>query len=450
MSNTCEALDNANISPVGTKVKHTSTPLRTRRKTSRRDQGLDVHTVATSTPTPHRSPRLQRLRQDSPRLLNSPSSSIPCSQDGHPDVVWDFTSPKLTKGSRKRDLKITVQELLENLNQTQAVECDSKSSSYTKLLENWMSKQPAEQTIKEIKNQKNDVKKRSKRGVEKFKKFIESIQNSKSDNSPSHSKSPLEKNKNGDVSLLEQNTSFKNSFLEGGKSDDSSEELWGDADNSFIVKATQELDKVNAIPTTTRTGDVLSTIPETVPNPSISKNNSQTSEIELRKHSCEEHADILLHLSNIDWDGDNEWDNGFLLEDDDLSLVPDNVLSGETNTKEVEFNHNINGNGHSVVNTKVAASDEIRNIRVVKTKTERNSFLEEIEFAANCPNNELYNSFEDNNFEEESLLCQPEVLSRLDEVESMLSQPKCTPEEIKKKKAEALNRRKKTQLKRKN
>ncbi|GBO19797.1 hypothetical protein AVEN_31380-1, partial [Araneus ventricosus] len=56
-------------------------------------ESLAYPNVHSSCSTPNsQSPRT------SLRILSSPSSSFPCSQDNRPDVIWDYTSPKLPKG----------------------------------------------------------------------------------------------------------------------------------------------------------------------------------------------------------------------------------------------------------------------------------------------------------------------------------------------------------------
>ncbi|GIY84207.1 hypothetical protein CEXT_694191 [Caerostris extrusa] len=147
MHQTDSGLDGCEISPIRANRKYQVTPKRLTRKTSRRDQGIDVHS---SCSTPTQSPKTGI------RNYSSPSSSFPYSQENHPDVVWDYSSPKLPKGSRKKEIKLTIQELLENLNQCQVPECNNnvKSAQYIKLLENWMSNQKKITNIKKV-QQKN-------------------------------------------------------------------------------------------------------------------------------------------------------------------------------------------------------------------------------------------------------------------------------------------------------
>lgn len=61
---------------------------------------IDVHT-ACSTPN-----RLQTGNPCTSSSLNSPCDSFPCSQDNRPDVIWDYTSPKLPKGIQKIDFYV--------------------------------------------------------------------------------------------------------------------------------------------------------------------------------------------------------------------------------------------------------------------------------------------------------------------------------------------------------
>ncbi|CAL1264744.1 unnamed protein product [Larinioides sclopetarius] len=406
----------------------------------RRIQKPNVHSSC-STPN-SQSPRT------SLRTLSSPTSSFPCSQD-HPDVIWDYTSPKLPKGAKKKEIKLTVQELLENLNQCQVPECNSNVQpvQYIKLLENWMTKQKVDGIVKKTEKSKKGIKKRPRQVIEELKKFIETIprlnNNPEKDNNSeviSISKNEPEVNNSNNSSKL--NISTK-SFLAGDSTDnDSTDELWGDVDNSFIVKATQELDSLNTVSTNNpNREDFVSTIPETAPGDLQ----------EQKRHSCssrltlDEYNDFLEQLTSVDWDSDmEEWDNGFLIGEDDLSQIPEDILSGNTESA---------GNTKTAISqnkaSKIAPSAMCTNTSKSVTEENKSHSLDEVEVIVPQGNNaELYNSFEDESFEDESLLCQPDVLSRIDEVENLMSQqPRCTPEEIKKKKDEAIKRRQKSKTK---
>ncbi|GFY54245.1 uncharacterized protein TNIN_280171 [Trichonephila inaurata madagascariensis] len=429
--------------------KHFATPQRTKRKTSRREQGIDVHSSC-STPN-SLSP------QTAMRSFGSPSSSFPCSQD-HPDVIWDFTSPKLPKGSKKREIKLTISELLENLNQCQVPECSSKAqpTKYMQLLENWMSKQKVDVVVKKTEKSKKVIKKQPRRLIEELRKFIETIPrlNEKENlNNPRQSDSS-NKQDSDDANSSKLNISSK-SFLGGDSTDnDSTDELWGDADNSFIVKATQELETVSNACTSNNLNreDVVSTIPETDPS-AILEQRRQSSGNRL---TLDEYNDFIEQLSNVDWDSDlDEWDNGFLIEEEAFSLIPEEVLTGSVlfNNTNVSDSSNseektVNSAGENCELNVVNHSTVIKNIvKQPQTKKREKFSVNEFEVTVGTEavqvNNELYNSFEDESFEDESILCQPDVLSRIDEVESLMSQqPRCTPEEIEKKKEEAIKRRK--------
>ncbi|KAF8789118.1 hypothetical protein HNY73_007088 [Argiope bruennichi] len=389
MHRAASGLDTCDISPIKTSNKHNITPQRTRRKTSRRDQG-----------------------------------------------------------SKKKEIKLTVQELLENLNQCQVPECSSNVQpvQYIKLLENWMTKQKVDGAIKNTVKNKKGVKKRPRQVIEELKKFIETIprlnnqakiDNNSGQNNTSENKQELD-NSNNSSKL---NISSK-SFLAGDSTDnDSTDELWGDADNSFIVKATQELETLNTVSTDNPSyEDIVSTIPETAPNDVQ----------EQKRHSCgnrltlDEYNDFLEQLTNVDWDSDmEEWDNGFLIGEDELSQIPDDILSGNAESS----NRNTAASKNEA--SKIVSSVLCTNTSKSSTEESKSHSLDEVEVVVMQNNNtELYNSFEDESFEDESLLCQPDILSRIDEVENLMSQqPKCTPEEIKKKKDEAIKRRQKSKAK---
>ncbi|GIY84209.1 uncharacterized protein CEXT_694201 [Caerostris extrusa] len=218
-----------------------------------------------------------------------------------------------------------------------------------------------------------------------MKKFLETIPRLNKDaekNAASQRDSSVNNQEVGNSNkVLKLNTSSK-LFLGGDSTDnDSTDELWGDPDNSFIVKATQELDSISKIGATNNPicEDLVSTIPETVP-----------SEVMQTRHSCEgrltldEYSSLFEELSNVDWDSEmEEWDNGFLIGEDELSEIPEDVLSG------------------------TVLSDKVQ----IVTASKENAVMKE-------KNAALYNSFEDESFEDESLLCQPDVLSKIDEVES--------------------------------
>ncbi|GBN06186.1 hypothetical protein AVEN_206119-1 [Araneus ventricosus] len=355
--------------------------------------------------------------------------------------IWEI-------GSKKKEIKLTIQELLENLNQCQVPECNSNVQpvQYIKLLENWMTEQKVDGTVKKTEKSKKGIKKRPRQVIEELKKFIETIprlnNNAEKDNNPvlvNTSGNKAEVNNSNNSTKL--NISSK-SFLAGDSTDnDSTDELWGDVDNSFIVKATQELDSLNTVSTNNPSReDLVSTIPETAPGDLQ----------EQKRHSCgnrftlDEYNDFLEQLTNVDWESDmEEWDNGFLIGEDDLSQIPEDILSG--NTESFNTKTTISKNETS----KIAPSTVYTNTSKSVTEESRSHSLDEVEVVVlQGDNAELYNSFEDASFEDESLLCQPDVLSRIDEVESLMSQqPRCTPEEIKKKKDEAIKRRQKSKAK---
>ncbi|GFT32735.1 uncharacterized protein NPIL_111041 [Nephila pilipes] len=451
MHRTESDLDRCDVSPIRVN-KHLTTPQRTKRKTSRRDHGEDVHNSC-STPN-SQSP------QTGLRTFSSPSSSFPYSQD-HPDVIWDYTSPKLPKGSKKKEIKLTIQELLENLNQCQVPECSTNAqpTQYMQLLENWMSKQKVDVAVKKIEKSKKETKKQPRRLIEELRKFIETIPrlNKETENldNSGQSDSSSSRQDSDNPNTLKLNISSK-SFLGGDSTDnDSTDELWGDPDNSFIVKATQELESVSntCITNNPNREDLVSTIPETAPC-TISEQRRQSSGSRL---TLDEYNDFLEQLSSVNWDSDlEEWDNGFLIEDEAFSLIPEEVLTGtmlsdnadisdsssnETKTvkQDASGKNDLNVQNHSTVG--------INTVKQPQTKECKSHSLNEVEVTVGLKvveiDRELYNSFEDESFEDESILCQPDVLSRIDEVENLMSQqPKCTPEEIKKKKEEAIKRRK--------
>lgn len=453
MHQTESELDGCNTESPIRANKHFATPQRTKRKTSRREQGIDVHSSC-STPN-SQSP------QTAMRTFSSPSSSFPYSQD-HPDVIWDFTSPKLPKGAKKKELKLTIAELLENLNQCQVPECSSKvqPTKYMQLLENYMSKQKVDVVVKKTEKSKKVNKKPPRRLIDELKKFIETIprlnQETESLNNSRQSDSSSNKQDSDNPNTSKLNISSK-SFLGGDSTDnDSTDELWGDADNSFIVKATQELETVSnaCISNNQNHEDVVSTIPETAPS-AISEQRRQSSGSRL---TLDEYNDFIEQLSNVDWDSDmDEWDNGFLIEEEAFSLIPENVLTGNMLLDNTNMSNSSNSEEKIVQLNSVEKNSELTDvnhstvckntIKQPETKECKSYSVNEFEVTVGKKaveiNRELYNSFEDESFEDESILCQPDVLSRIDEVESLMSQqPRCTPEEIEKKKKEAIKRRK--------
>ncbi|GFR04320.1 uncharacterized protein TNCT_667061 [Trichonephila clavata] len=451
MHRTEPGLDGCDIvSPIRVN-KHFATPQRTKRKTSRREQGLDVHSSC-STPNSQSS-------QTAMRTFSSPSSSFPYSQD-HPDVIWDFTSPKLPKGSKRKEIKLTISELLENLNQCQVPEGSNKAqpTKYMQLLENWMSKQKVDVVVKKTEKSKKVIKKQPRRLIEDLKKFIETIprlsEKAESLNNYRQSDSSSNRQDCDDANTSKLNISSK-SFLGGDSTDnDSTDELWGDADNSFIVKATQELETVSNACSSNNLNreDVVSTIPETAPS-AISEQRRQSSGSRL---TLDEYNDFIEQLSNVDWDSDlDEWDNGFLIEEEAFSLIPEEVLTGNVLFNDTSISNSSNSDENTVNSVGKNSELNVVNHSTVskniveqpQTKEPESLAVNEFEVTVGTKavqiNSELYNSFEDESFEDESILCQPDVLSRIDEVENLMSQqPRCTPEEIEKKKEEAIKRRK--------
>ena len=128
---------------------------------------------------------------------------------------------------------------------------------------------------------------------------------------------------------------------------------------------------------------------------------------------------------SCDWESDSdfeEFENGFIMGDDDaLSLIPDEVLSGTVNahdklTKRTDQNaFKSDSNNISKDNQLKGCSNENRSCEISfgcsesKNITPITHGLSEVE---------LFNSFEDESFGDESILCKPEVLSWIDEVES--------------------------------
>lgn len=451
------------ISPIRSSLKHQTTPLRPNRKLSRKDQGSDVHSSC-STPN-----RLQSSTQSNG--WNSPSDSFPYSQDNRPDVIWDYTSPKLPKGVKRKEIKITVDEFLKNLNQRQASDCNTQSH-YIKLLEKWMTKQNTPVCVKPPpRNVKQDNKKRSRRVIEEIKQFMESIQKKDDDVVTENKKEDTDKSctpKPNTSNYLNKSLD-KKSFLEGDSpGNDSTDDLWGDVDNSFIIKATQQLDVLSYDNVLDKNLEVESTIPETITSSSKSQNQNfcemgPSAEINFNNGVVDpdHHAQILLsQIIDFDWDSASDyddWDNGFIEEDVAFSLIPDEVLCGA----------NL-GNSQTIDNTvknTIMKSDETQRVEEVvqsvkissdlKFSQERDYSSKEISFgcsefdkgsipAADASDTELFNNFDDDSFgDDDAILCKPEVLSWMDEVESKLSQSiRCTPEEIEKKKVEAIQRRK--------
>ncbi|KAG8189455.1 hypothetical protein JTE90_012525 [Oedothorax gibbosus] len=548
MHNNPASLDTCGISPVRPSTKHQITPHRKSRKTLRRDQCSDVHT---SCSTPTHSPGLAS------RISDSPSSSFPYSQENCPDVVWDYTSPKLpSRGSRKKEIKLTVKELLENLNQCQVPETNTQSQQYIKLLENYMAKQDAPSNVQKPGKPTRNRRQPQAHALEELKKFLETIPRQKKE-----LESTSRTTESANTSKLNMSTK---SFLDGESSEcDSTEELWGDNDNSFIVKATQELEEAqsnnpsleavstipetNVIPNKSRTinpsPESVSTILETIQIPNKSRVPSTENKVTV---DVETYNDLLEQLTNVDWDSVDydEWDNGFI-EDDALSSIPDDVLNGcdegtqpvikdtnedtviysvgalsktntaiqstgtvlynssETsslskiksaiqNTDTLLYNAGETGSSYktntafqsagavlcsgrdtkssSKTNTAIQSTNTVISntaVQSILTNTRigvkasdsstvlqgtlsadtviysvRGSTESDLAKSIDLFDNELYNSFEDESFADESLLCQPDVLSKIDEVEIMMTQqPKCTPEEIKKKKDEAMKKR---------
>lgn len=163
----------------------------------------------------------------------------------------------------------------------------------------------------------------------------------------------------------------------------------------------------------------------------------------------ETYNDLLEQLTNVDWDSVDydEWDNGFI-EDDALSSIPDDVLNGNevggakpaptppSAVIQGAFSEDtvIYSVGTAIgkaedtalygASTAVLRASEASTVREGTFSGEtviysaRESTGSDICKSKELFDNELYNSFEDESFEDESLLCQPDVLSRIDEVES--------------------------------
>lgn len=229
----------------------------------------------------------------------------------------------------------------------------------------------------------------------------------------------------------------RKSFLEGDKDEnDSLEELWGETDNSFIVKATQHLDVSCFKHSAQKNLGIVSTIPETAPNASKkSKSNCETVQSTNNNNfsnkailDADHQAQMLLtQIMSCDWDSDldnGDLENGFIMGDEDFSLIPDDVLCG------LDDSQNKNQERKTAPDQKCDSensSDKMQSTRDSKKQSDPNS--PEITFgcvqtdSANCQTEnlsevELFNNFEDDEFENELILSKPEVLSWIDEVES--------------------------------
>ncbi|KFM77759.1 hypothetical protein X975_01410, partial [Stegodyphus mimosarum] len=255
------------------------------------------------------------------------------------------------------------------------------------------------------------------------------------------------------------NVSFKKSLLGmDNKEFDSTDELWGDLDNSFLVRATQ-MESCNSLATDTckQNLEITSTIPETEPSKvdkivieepnTISETKPCLNEINYIDLQAEF---LATQIISTEWDSgsdEDDWDNGFFEDDVALSLIPDEVLSGTLPGQKGEGAENeiLNAlnkseqNAFSEHKCKAIALKELESFFEEDTeKASENNFngissvlVSETEEACS---GEIFSNF-DVSFGDESILCKPEVLSWIDEVENTVSQnPKCTPEEIKKKK----------------
>lgn len=237
----------------------------------------------------------------------------------------------------------------------------------------------------------------------------------------------------------------RQSFLEGDNNEnDSLEELWGEADNSFIVKATQHLE-VSSLKYNNqdKNVEVMSTIPETIPNTNVfnhvdSEVHRSTEKDTLNKAVIDSNYDkqaqlLLTQIMSCDWESDSDFEdfeNGFIMGDDDFSLIPDEVLSGTVNNKNKltvvnEQKELINRPNHRA---QKSDTDHILKDNQLKSCSSENKSCE-ISFGCSETKNtipgtdnlsemELFNNFEDESFGDESILCKPEVLSWIDEVES--------------------------------
>lgn len=232
----------------------------------------------------------------------------------------------------------------------------------------------------------------------------------------------------------------RKSFLEGDSPEnDSIDELWGDADNSFIVKATQHLDvSCFKYETGNKNLEIVSTIPETAAEASNeTRNSNSVSEKStnnlLNKAMLDREYQAQMLLSEImscDWDSDSDngdLENGFIMGDEDLSLIPDEVLCGGDSKcdKKIEAKEH-----QSTVSLTCdeETKDKFQTSTYGKHQGSTNRSLE-ITFGcsestgvtcemANISEVELFNNFEDDCFDDELILNKPEVLSWIDEVES--------------------------------
>lgn len=226
----------------------------------------------------------------------------------------------------------------------------------------------------------------------------------------------------------------RQSFLEGDNNEnDSLEELWGEADNSFIVKATQHLE-VSSLKHSNpdKNADVLSTIPETIPNTNVF--NHVASEVHLKSEKnalnkgmldSDYQAQLLLtQIMSCDWESDSDFEdfeNGFIIDDDTLSLIPDEVLSGTVKKQDKltertsESTSQSNSDSATKDNALKCCSSENRSAEISFGYLDSDNVTPAADALSEI---ELFNNFEDESFGDESILCKPEVLSWIDEVES--------------------------------
>lgn len=226
----------------------------------------------------------------------------------------------------------------------------------------------------------------------------------------------------------------KQSFLEGDNNEnDSLEELWGEADNSFIVKATQHLE-VSSLKYNNqdKNVEVMSTIPETIPNTNVFNHVASETHLNSEKDSrnkamldSDYQAQLLLtQIMSCDWESDSDFEdfeNAFIVDDDALSLIPDEVLSGTVKkqdrlTEETsESTLQSNSDGATKNNKLKSCSSENRSGEISFGCLDSDNVTPAADVLSEI---ELFNNFEDESFGDESILCKPEVLSWIDEVES--------------------------------
>ncbi|XP_067138218.1 uncharacterized protein PF3D7_1120000-like [Centruroides vittatus] len=369
--------------------------------------------------------------------LSSPQTIWP-SQDVYDGVTWDYTSPMRQElRSAKIHGKTNVTELLQYVNDQK--EQQKQDNDKISLLETWMSVNL--QSITPIQKKKSSDRGSSKKNNIQNKrarylaKELEELTEAVDKNDlikQVKSRSCFWANNCDNLKTTEHNSSVIESPLSPTKGELSAEELWENANESFLIEATQLVERLednfssknNLLSSVCKKSkgfknDIMN---QNIPTPNKSTDHNLPQEPEMNFKKCDEKDEF--------WESDSSLEEIISsLQEDQLIMpgitsLPDNVQNKSEYSSIDLFTIDENDTLEATTHVK----NELKNANVNIKNSIENRTTEQISKNNTKENGVLING------------TSPEMKSKLFQIKIS---KKCTPEEIAKKREEAMKRRQK-------